>query len=217
MSKSITFRIPDELEEMYAKAITDKKQKATEFFLCAMKGYVNPTTIEVEKIVEVDKIIYQDREVEKIVEVEKEVVREVVKEIFMDREGTVIDGVLVKLSFPLVKELEAIKVNPESPLEAFVSDICWSRLKFEKNKKIIYSKPQQSAFNGNPANRISKDEITQYPPPERPFDYWNKRIADCDEYDYPEQEKIVEGVKSETGITEPQRKLLQRGGTLRKS
>lgn len=189
--KAINYRVPEEFQERIATALLIKKWKLSEFVLAAITQYFNPPEPEViveEKIVEVP--------VEKIIE------KEIVKEVVIDTEGTVLKGNPIFISDGLRDALMEIKTNPDASLDAFVTDICWGRVNWAKNKK---SNGTQQSQTINSSHEIVGAE--------RPFDYWDRRIAECDEHDYDEQEAIRIGVESETGITDKQRQLLKRGGT----
>lgn len=189
--KIITFRVSDDYFIQVKNAAKDLGKSVSDLMVDSLENFFHPPAPEI-------------KEVEKIVEVEKFVDREVIKEVVIDSEGTV-QGHSVSLSDALYAELTKIKFNPDTSMDSFVGDILWNRIQWSQNKK----SPATAQKNGTSQNSTVQEE--------RRFDYWNKRIADCDEHDYDEQDKIREGLKNETEITEKQRQLLQRGGTLRRS
>lgn len=165
MDKSfrINFRVPEEFRALVQNKLTKNNWGDSDFMLEVLKGYFNPPEPEIKYV-------------DKIVEVPIEVAKD--KIVHVDNEGTVIDGVMVKLSTLLATELLNIKHNPEESLDLFVGGICWRNLKFVKDKKSGVKSPQNST-----SSNISNTNTTSTVSGEESYaifeEYKRRRVEDC--------------------------------------
>lgn len=201
--KIITLRVPIELAEKVKATADILDESVGEFIKKRIDVFYNPPD---------PIILYVDKEIE----VEKIVEKEVIREVMIDREGTVIESTddVIKLDPKVYAVFKEKKLESVS-MESYANNYIWENL--ERTRQ-YYERKNQPVNSHTYTGKVdlSKPTPTNIPGKSR-FDYWNERIAECDEYNYEEQDEIREGIKLEQGITEPQRKLLQRGGTLRKS